>query len=240
MLSAAPPPKKPRGFRAAGLAIPWPRSLRLGSASGSNVRARPRRGPRPQQRHPAFSGESLSRSDPLDEVAQRQEPLAGEREAVVGPQLAVLDEDVDLLLEGEELQDGERVALAVDRAQVVTGERQARARGEQKVVLAGVAGEERRGEVRARDREADAHVAAAVVAERRVDADVDRLAGVGERADPAADVDDLVAVEVDRVDRAHHAALRLLNVRGDRGLAERLGDDALEHLVAGLHPSPPL
>ena len=42
MLSAAPPPKERRCFRAAGLAIPGPRSLRLGSASGSNVRGRPR------------------------------------------------------------------------------------------------------------------------------------------------------------------------------------------------------
>ena len=106
--------------------------------------------------------------------------------------------------------------------------------------LAHVAGQQRRGEVRARDREADAHVAAAVVAEARVDADVDRLARVRERPDPAADVDDLVVVEVDRVDRADHPALRLLDVRGDRGLPERLGDDALEDLVGGLHPAPPL
>src|SRR3954449_11743076 len=150
MLSAAPLSKERRGCRSAGLAIPWPRSLRLGSASGSNVRGRPAAVNGRSSDIPHSPRKACPRSDPLDEVAQRQEALAGEREAVVGPQLAVLDEDVDLLLEGEELQDGQRVALAVDRAQVVTGERQARARGQQEVVLAGVAREERRGEVGAR------------------------------------------------------------------------------------------
>jgi hypothetical protein len=43
-------------------------------------------------------------------------------------------------------------------------------------VLSGVAGEEGSGEVSAGDREADAHIAAALVPETRVDADVDRLA----------------------------------------------------------------
>ena len=37
-----------------------------------------------------------------------------------------------------------------------------------------------------------------------------------------------------------HPALGLLDVGRDRGLAERLGDDALEELVARLHPAPPL
>src|SRR4051794_22297329 len=124
------------------------------------------------------------RREPLDLVVQRQEPLAGERETVLGPQLAVADIDVDLLLEGQELQHGQRVALAVDRAEVVAGERKVGARREQEVVVSGVAREERRREVGVRDREPDAHVAAAVVAERRVDADVDRLARVRERPDP--------------------------------------------------------
>ena len=96
------------------------------------------------------------------------------------------------------------------------------------------------GEVGAGDREADADVTAVVVPEAGVDADVDRLARVGERPDPAADVDLLVAVEVDRVDRAHHPALRFLDVRRDRGLAERLGDQSLEDLVSRFHPLPPL
>jgi hypothetical protein len=43
-----------------------------------------------------------------------QEPLAGQLEAVVGPQLAVGDEDEDLFLEIEQLQNGQGVSLAVD------------------------------------------------------------------------------------------------------------------------------
>ena len=90
------------------------------------------------------------------------------------------------------------------------------------------------------DREADAHVAAMLVPEARVDADVDRLAGVGEGPDPAPDVDLLAAIESDGVDRADHPPLGLLDVGGDRGLAERLGNELLEERVAGLHPAPPL
>ena len=182
----------------------------------------------------------LSGREALDLVAQRQEALPGQREAVVGPQLAAGDVDVDALLEVQELEHGERVALAVDRAQVVAGELEVGPRGQHEVVLPLVARQQRGGEVGAGDREADADVAPAVVAEARVDADVDRLARVGERPDPPADVDLLVAVEVDRVDGADHPALGLLDVRGDRGLAQRLGDDALEELVARLHPGPPL
>jgi hypothetical protein len=57
---------------------------------------------------------------------ERQEAPAGEREAVLGLHRAVGDRDEDLLLEREQLQDGQRVALAVDRAQVVAGIRQVR------------------------------------------------------------------------------------------------------------------
>ena len=38
---------------------------------------------------------------------QREEALPGEREAVLGLQLAVVDVDVDLLVEGEQLEDGQ-------------------------------------------------------------------------------------------------------------------------------------
>jgi hypothetical protein len=44
---------------------------------------------------------------------ERQEPLAGQVEAVVGPQLAVGDVDEDLLLEIEQLEDGQGISLAV-------------------------------------------------------------------------------------------------------------------------------
>jgi hypothetical protein len=45
-------------------------------------------------------------------VVESQEALAGEVEAVLGPQLAVDDVHEDLLLEIEQLEDGEGVALA--------------------------------------------------------------------------------------------------------------------------------
>ncbi len=114
------------------------------------------------------------------------------------------------------------------------------ARGQNEVVLTGVLGLESGGEVGARDREADAHVAAVLVPETGVDADVDRLARVGVRPDPAADVDLLVAVHGDRVDRADHAPLGLFDVGRDRRLPERLRNHALEELISGLHPAPPL
>ena len=114
------------------------------------------------------------------------------------------------------------------------------ARGQHEVVLTGVLGQQGRGEVGARDREPDAYVAAVLVPEACVDADVDRLAGVREGPDPGADVDLVVAVQGDRVDRADHAALGLFDVGGDRRLAERLGNHPLEEFVAGLHPTPPL
>ena len=50
----------------------------------------------------------------LDLVVKRQEPLARQVEAVVGPQLAVGDEDEDPFLEIEQLENGEGVSLAVD------------------------------------------------------------------------------------------------------------------------------
>ena len=48
-----------------------------------------------------------------------QEPLTGQVEAVVGLQLAVGDVDEDAFLEIEQLDDGQGVSVAVDRAQVV-------------------------------------------------------------------------------------------------------------------------
>ena len=107
-------------------------------------------------------------------------------------------------------------------------------------MLADVLGEEGGREVGARDGEADADVAAPLVPEARVDADVDRLARVREGPDPGPDVDLLAPVQRDRVDRADHPPLGLLDVGRNRCLPERLRDHQLEELVAGLHPAPPL
>jgi hypothetical protein len=63
----------------------------------------------------------------LDLVAESQEPLTGQGEAVVGPQFAVGHIDEDPLLEIEQLEDGQGVSLAVDRAQIVARELKFRA-----------------------------------------------------------------------------------------------------------------
>jgi hypothetical protein len=76
----------------------------------------------------------------VDLVVEGEEPLAGEVEAVVGLQLAVGDVDVDPLPEIEQLEDGQGVSLAVDRAQVVAGVREVGSRRQDEVVLALVAG----------------------------------------------------------------------------------------------------
>jgi hypothetical protein len=90
----------------------------------------------------------------FDLVAESQEPLAGEVEAVVGSQFAVGDIDEDPFLEIEQLENRQGVSLAVDGAQVVPGELEVGARGQDEVMFTGVAGEEGGGEVGARDREA--------------------------------------------------------------------------------------
>src|SRR3954447_3015307 len=167
---------------------PWPprsASCSAGSSAGSGAAT----GRRSRTR----GGEAF------DLVVQGQEALTGQGEAVLGLQLSVGDMDEDPLLEGEQLDDGQGVAFAVDRAQVVTREWElVGSGGQDEVVLSGVARQQRGGEVGAGDREADAHVAAILVPEARVDPDVDRLAGVCERPDPAADVDLLLAAEGDR------------------------------------------
>src|SRR3954449_8404351 len=96
----------------------------------------------------------------FDLVVQRQKPLPGQIEAVLGLELAVGDKDVDLFVEGEQLEHGEGVAFAVDGAEVVAGKRQLGTRRQQEVALTGVAGLQGGGEVGVGDRKADAHVAA--------------------------------------------------------------------------------
>ena len=65
-----------------------------------------------------------------------QELLTGQVEAVVGPQLSVGDVDEDLFLEIEQLEDGQRVTLAVDGAQVVAGVGELGSRRQQEIVAA--------------------------------------------------------------------------------------------------------
>src|SRR4051794_28363560 len=86
---------------------------------------------RQPRRGQGLSGSSTSgdrRAEALDLVVQRQEPAAGEGEAVVRAELVRGDEDQDALVEREQLQHGQGVPGAVDGAEVVAGERQLRVR----------------------------------------------------------------------------------------------------------------
>ena len=114
-------------------------SLRL----GGEIAADPLRAvPRHRRVHPHRRGDERHRGrghgllEPLDLVVQREETLPGEREAVLGLQLAGVDVDVDLLVEGEQLEHRQRAVL--DRAQVVARERELRARGQQQAVAVDV------------------------------------------------------------------------------------------------------
>src|SRR5215213_4516948 len=71
----------------------------------------------------------------FDLVVQRQEALPGQIEAVLGLELAVGNEDIDLFVEGEQLEHGEGVAFALDGAEVMAGKRQIGARRQQEVAL---------------------------------------------------------------------------------------------------------
>ena len=111
--------------------------------------------------------------------------------------------------------------------------------GQREAAVRARAGNERRGEVRLGQREPDADIAAFVVAVRRVDPDVDRLVGVGERPDPRADVGYSVAVHVDGVDAAVHAAQRVALVHRDVRLTQRAREERAVEQVTGPHPLPP-
>ena len=89
--------------------------------------------------------------------------------------------------------------LGVDVGEVVTGVAVAVAAQREAAAVTPTRYERGR-EAAVRDWEADADVAPPVVTVRRVDADVDRFVGVGERTDPAAHDDRLLtAVAVARV-----------------------------------------
>ena len=172
-----------------------------------------------------------------DPVVQHQERKPEDPEGVLGPQLAVVDVDVELL--GEAVH-GQRGELAGCRGRCRSGSgragRQVAAAGQRQAAAGSRPGHQRGGEAGLRQREADADVPAAVVPVGRVDADVDRLVGVGERPDPAADRDAVVVGRRDRVDPAADAALRLALVHRHVGLAERPGDQRAVEQVARAAP----
>src|SRR5262249_16598866 len=73
----------------------------------------------------------------------------------------------------------------------------------------------------------------------RVDADIDRLVGIGERADPAPDRHDTIVTQGDRVDPAADAAQGFTLVHGHVGLAKGPRDHAPVQQVTGAYPQPP-
>jgi hypothetical protein len=95
------------------------------------------------------------------------------------------------------------------------------------------------GETAVRHGKPDAHITTVGVPVGGVDADVDRLVGVGERPDPAANGDLLLPGQGDRVDPAADAPLGLTLVHRDIRLPERAGHQRSVQQVAGPHPEPP-
>ncbi len=91
-----------------------------------------------------------------------------------------------------------------------------------------------------RHRESDADVAAAVVAVGGVDPDVDRLVGVGERSDPAAHGDRVLAGQGDRVDAAADPALGFALIHRHIRLPEWPRDQRPVEQVARPDPQSPL
>src|SRR5829696_8650690 len=132
-----------------------------------------------------------------DEERQPEDP-----KGMLGAQLVVLDVYVELFGEAMDRQGGELSGGGVDVGQVVTRVIEMAAAGEHKTTPRSRARLERGGETGLREREADADVPASVVAVGGVDPDVDRFVVVGERSDPPANSDDVIAVERDGVDAA--------------------------------------
>src|SRR6202042_233273 len=98
---------------------------------------------------------------------------------------------------------------------------------------------ERRGETGLGEREADADVAALLIAVCRVDTDIDGFVIVGERPDPAPHRHDVLAGSGDRVDAAADAALGLALVHRYARLAQRSCEQVAVQQVAGTYPQAP-
>jgi hypothetical protein len=144
-------------------------------------------------------------------VVQHQERQAEHPERVLGPQFAAGDVDVEPLGEAPDGDGGELGGLGVDIGKVVARLVQVAAAVQyQALPIPGARPalrQQRGGEAGLRQREADADVAAALVPVGGVDADVDRLAGVGPGPYPAAHR--CPVIEGDGVDPAAHPVLRL-------------------------------
>src|SRR6266566_560011 len=169
------------------------RTLRRGTASARDIRPASARAAATSRRRGGLAAYP---------VVQDEERQPEDGEGVLGPQLAVAGVDVKLLGEAVHRQHREIPGGGVDVGQVVPGLIVIAPAGQDQAAAGAGPRQQGRGEARLRQREADAHVPAATVPVGGVDADVDRLVGIGERADPAADHHVIGAVPGDGVDPA--------------------------------------
>src|SRR5690606_26808669 len=172
-------------------------------------------------------------------VVERHELGPAEEEAVVGEETAVPEVYVDLLVEGGEFGDADVSGVGIDEGQVVADPRVEVAAGEEEVAVSPVGGMEGGGEGTGGKGETDTHVAGGVGAESGVDAHVQGFEGTGVGPDPGPEVGAAVAVDVDRVDPAHHAAPDLLYLEGGVGLTQRTGEHLSVCEVGQSHPRAP-
>jgi hypothetical protein len=166
---------------------------------------------------------------------QHKEREAENPERMLGPQLTLVHVHIQALGESPDGRRGELGGLRVDVGQVVTRLVELAAAVKYQAAARPRARRQRRGEAGLRQREADADVSPARVPVDRIDADVYRLVGIGEGADPAAD-HHAVGQSGDGIDPAAHPVLRLPLAHRHAGLAERPGQQGPVEQVTGPHP----
>src|SRR5215470_11540030 len=169
-------------------------------------------------------------------VVEDEKRQPEDRESVLGPQFAVVDVDIELFGEAVDRQHRELPGGWVGVGEVVAGLVQVAAAGQGQATAGAGARQQRSGEAGLRQREADAHIPATAVPVGGVDADIDRLAGVSERPDPAPDRHDTTAIRRNRVDPAADALLRFTLVHKHVRLPQGPGDDGAVQQIARPHP----
>jgi hypothetical protein len=195
-------------------------------------------------------------------VVQHQERQAEHPERVLGPEFARLDVDVEPLGEAPDGGRGEfgRVGVYISKVVARLVEFAAAVQHQALPISGPISGPipgpipgpisgpisgpipgirpglrlQRGGEASLRQREADADVAPPLVPVGGVDADVDRLVGVGPGPDPPPHRGPII--QRDGVDPAAHPVLRLALAHRHVGLAKRPGQQRPVEQVAGPDP----
>src|SRR5215217_1593677 len=175
-----------------------------------------------------------------DAVAQHQEWQPEEPKRVIGAQLAVGDVDIELLFETRHPKCRQLARGGLNKGQVMAGMRQGAATGQHQASTDACAWHQGGREAGLRQWEPNTDVAAVVVAVGGVDPHIDGFACGGEGSDPPADVDDLVAIYINCVDPATHAAQGLTLVHRHVCLTEWLCHQRTVEQVPGTDPGPPL